>query len=205
MSEKEDSKVLETAIADAILITINRVTKKLSRLFFNEPRNKLIEQARQKPELKIETVVIALTAGQCEFASKTFLYSLASRYADRFTEMFLMRGNDSGENFVHFQEWHVIACVRASDGRYYASSPANQGVVYLDMEDPYNILTVYEGDSLEELIRNIELTEGGVWPDVEDTDRNYNFDDGTLAVKFFNADGTEQRISISEADVGEVE
>lgn len=151
------------AVADAMMTVQAR--------FFNQARGDIYEIMPEYLPL-LEKTKVALqyaSRGGCQSSSLFVIYYLQRNYPGFFTNLVLLDSVADDIQKFRNPEWsyHAYFLAGATDGTWYAGSPANYE--HDGDKNPFTVLI--RSDNLEGVLLAIRKTDGGHWPSVSFMER----------------------------------
>ena len=208
LSVKETQRISRDAIGNAMVIAYaydidNYLQEKIREPGMEYSPNNMSER-------DFDNWTKSITFSMCETNSRRAIEYLGKNHANNFNKLMLLDSsvNDSEHPFRNGSKRHVVFLAQDLSGRWYAGSPANYNPD--DKIYPNPLTTLHESDNLSEVMRSIELSEGGKWPAPEfiETARCLKpkfFDLGNKHISLVtrihldrdkNTKGTKQKVSI---------
>lgn len=158
-------------VADAMMVAVNRQVK--DSLFLLDGGQSL------------RGFVALATREKCRMSSAYVLSYLEEKYPKMFPVKLLIEVIDPYKLFLkQGWSWHDYFLVLGKDGYWYAGSPANFG----KSESEERITNLIYGRNLAVVMNEIQILEGGQWPEAREIYKLIS-DDENLGVKVFGEGG----------------
>ena len=115
-----------------------------------------------------EQLLDTRSAGNCDEGCAIALYNLLNK-VDLFQRMGVIMASASSSNDFHNAGYytHMYFVVQDTSGRWYGASPANAQV----QKDAFE--TVLEGETLDDLLQQVTLRDGGEWPNAKKIESDF--------------------------------
>lgn len=161
MAERESIELTPSHIA------IENSFQKVRDLYYQgyDPESDLAEFWRLKGINPDDEWLSRRSERRCAHASGFVVSDLLTNYPDLFTKYAMLRGFSEDNTVFHFTtdqvDWHVYFLALGIDQQWYAGSPANHNPFASDGGMLQRVLT---SKNLRNVLSNIELLDGGVWP-----------------------------------------